>query len=168
MTSPKARNTGCTKVVDVVRKLQVGSTLPAGPGAACTASATILWAMAMVNGPDEARFQGRKIPAAWWAAGMLYCRDVRSVGADVYGAQAHAAAGFDHALLQAAVEAGVDIEAADADADGGTPAIAVTVAPVMAVVKSAGRSGRCSGNGERGGGDQSEGHLAKHFKYSPI
>ena len=50
MTSPKARNTGCTKVVDVARKLQVGSTLPAGPGAACTASATILRALATVNG----------------------------------------------------------------------------------------------------------------------
>ena len=34
--------------------------------------------------------------------------------------------------------------------------------------KSRRRSGRCSGNGERGGGDQSEGHLAKHRKYSPI
>ena len=39
---------------------------------------------------------------------------------------------------------------------------------VMAVVKAAGGSGRCSGNGERGGGDQSEGHLAKHLKYSPV
>src|SRR5438128_374613 len=98
----------------------------------------------------------------------LYRRSVRSVGADVHGAQAHAAAGFDPALLQAAVETGVDIDAAYADADSGTPAIAQTVAPVMAVVKSAGGSGRCSGNGERGGGDQSEGHLAKHRKYSPI
>src|SRR5687767_11660033 len=97
----------------------------------------------------------------------LYCKNIRSVGADVHGAQAHATAGFDPALLQAAVQAGVDIDAAEADADGGTPAISRS--PVMmAVVEAAGGSGRCSGNGERSGGDQSEGHLAKHFKYSPI
>src|SRR3954469_10091608 len=119
------------------------------------------------NWPGAARFQGRKIPAACCGRDD-YCRDVRSVGAGVHGAQAHAAAGFDPALLQAAVETGVDIEAADADADSGTPAIAQTMAPVMAVLKAAGGSRRCSGNGERGGGDQSEGHLAKHFKYSPI
>src|SRR6185436_9595602 len=98
----------------------------------------------------------------------LYCRDVRSVGADVHGTQAHAAAGFDPALLQAAVQAGVDIDAAETDADGGAPAITQTMAPVMAVVKAAGGSRRCSGNGQRGGGDQPEGHLAKHCKYSPI
>jgi hypothetical protein len=33
---------------------------------------------------------------------------------------------------------------------------------MAAVVKAAGGSGRCSGNGEGGGGDQSEGNLAKH------
>ena len=77
------------------------------------------------NWPDKARFQGRKIPAAQPAAGIFIAGDVRSVGADVHGAQAHAAAGFDPALLQAAVQTGVDIYAAEADADGGTPAIAM-------------------------------------------
>ena len=42
------------------------------------------------------------------------------------------------------------------------------MSPVMAVVKAAGGSRRCSGKGERGGGDEPEGNLAKHFKYSPI
>src|SRR6476659_7454530 len=153
MTSPKARNTGCTKVVDVARKLQGGSTLPAGPGAACTASATIWRALAMVNGPDHARSHGQKNPGRMASGRDLNCRDARSVGADVNGAQAHAAAGFDPALLQTAVEAGVDIEAADAGGERRTPAIAVTVAPVMAVIKSAGGSGRRGGKGERSGGD---------------
>src|SRR5712671_2566278 len=36
------------------------------------------------------------------------------------------------------------------------------MAPMAAVVKAASGSGRCSGNGEGSGGDQSEGNLAKH------
>src|SRR5437660_2172387 len=159
MTSPTARNTGCTKALDVARKLQVGSTLPAGPGAACTACTTIWPAQAMVNVAGQGALQPKN-PGRAVRGRDLYRRSVRSVGADIHGAQAHAAAGFDPALLQAAVQTGVDIYAAEADADGGTPAIAM--APMMAVVKAAGRSGRCSGNRERGGGDQSEGNLAKH------
>src|SRR6266850_4546859 len=117
------------------------------------------------NWPDTARFQPKN-PGRAVRGRDLIARDVRSVAADVHGAQAHAAAGFDPALLQAAVQTGVDIDAAEADANGGTPAIAM--APVMDVVEAAGGSGRCSGNGQRGGGDQSEGHLAKHRKYSPV
>src|SRR6185312_3074454 len=49
MSAPTARNTGCTKALDVARKLQVGSTLPAGPGAACTARGRIWLVGAMVN-----------------------------------------------------------------------------------------------------------------------
>ena len=41
LKSPKARNTGCTKALGAVLKLQVGSTLPAGPGATCIASKMI-------------------------------------------------------------------------------------------------------------------------------
>src|ERR1051325_2625803 len=113
MTSPTARNTGCTKALDVARKLQVGSTLPAGPGAACTASARIWWKQAMVKLAGSEVTPAGKIPAAQQAAGIFIAGDVRSVGADVHGAQAHAAAGFDPALLQAAVQTGVDIDAAE-------------------------------------------------------
>src|SRR6478609_7156843 len=81
----------------------------------------------------------------------------RSVGADVDGAQAHAAAGFDPLLLIAVAHAGVDVDAAEAEAVTMTP----TMAP-MAVMEAAGGSGRGSGEGQRGGGDQSEGNFAKH------
>ena len=37
---PWVRNTGCTKVL-TMRKQQVGSTLPADPGAACSAEAIL-------------------------------------------------------------------------------------------------------------------------------
>src|SRR6185312_7584955 len=140
-------------------KLQVGSTLPAGPGAACTACTTIWPAQAMVNVAGRGALQPKN-PGRAVRGRDLYRRSVRSVGADVHGAQAHAAAGFDPALLQAAVQTGVEVDAAEADADGGTPAIPMS--PVMAVVEAAGGSRRCSGNGERSGGDQSEGNLAKH------
>src|SRR5436190_19054080 len=136
MTSPTARNTGCTKALDVARKLQVGSTLPAGPGAACTACATIWPAQAIVKLAGQGTIPGQKNPGRAAGGRDHYCRNVRSVGADVHGAQAHAAAGFDPALLQAAVQTGVDIDAAETDADSGTPAIAQTVAPVMADRKS--------------------------------
>ena len=167
MKSPKARNTGCTKVVNVARKLQVGSTLPAGPGAACTACATICPARAMVNVAGKGSMTRQKNPGRATCGRDLYGSNVRSVSADVHGAQAHAAAGFDPALLQAAVEAGVDIEAADADADSGTPAKALAGTPVMAVVKAAGGSGRGSGNSERTSGDQTKSKLTKHFN-SPV
>src|SRR5258705_7418881 len=54
------------------------------------------------NWPDKARFQPKN-PGRAVSGRDLIAGDVRSVGADVHGAQAHAAAGFDPALLQAAV-----------------------------------------------------------------
>src|ERR1700738_1178607 len=88
------------------------------------------------------------------------CR--RSVSADVDGAQARAAAGFDHPLRIAVVDAGVDVDAAEAEAVAVTPA----VAPMMEAVSGSG-GGSESGRTERSRGDQSEGNLAKHCR-SPV
>jgi hypothetical protein len=70
MRSPTARNTGCTKALDIARKLQVGSTLPAGPGAACTAGLQYGQGGKWSTWPDEIR-SSRKIPAAQDAAGIF-------------------------------------------------------------------------------------------------
>src|SRR5436190_22220818 len=83
----------------------------------------------------------------------------RSVGADIDRAQAHAARGLYPLLLIAVVDAGVDVEAAEAEA---IAAVTPTMAPMAAVVKAASGSGRGSGKGEGSGGNQSDGNLAKH------
>jgi hypothetical protein len=62
------------KGLDVARKLQVGSTLPAGPGAACTASVTIWPAQATVNVAGRGTIPAEKIPAAQQAAGIFIAR----------------------------------------------------------------------------------------------
>ena len=79
----------------------------------------------MVKLAGQGAIPGQKNPGRAAGGRDLLLQIVRSVGADVHGAQAHAAAGFDPALLQAAVQTGVDVDAAEADADGGAPVIAM-------------------------------------------
>src|SRR6266568_85871 len=102
-----------------------------------------------------------KTPVAY-ATGV--CRNQISsidvVAADIDRAQAHAVTGLDPLLLQAVADAGVDVETAEAEAVAA--AVAPTMAPMAAVVEAASGSRRRSGDGERSGGDQSEGNLAKH------
>src|SRR5581483_875394 len=98
-----------------------------------------------------------KTPAA--ARPELCCQgtvSVDGVPADIHDADAGAVAGLDDAFLIAIVDAGVDVDAAEAPT--GTPVV------VEAVGRRSG--GRESGSAERAGGDQTKCKLTKH-SHSP-
>jgi hypothetical protein len=83
MDVPKARSTGCTKVWLVDETTQVGSTLPAGPEAACDRGDDPMRSAAVVQIADAAHYGGADLqvrplrpnlkvrPSGWYKRGDL-------------------------------------------------------------------------------------------------